>query len=578
MSFRISWWRGVLTWVACALVLTTVSTVLRVRSDVQDNGLRRKPAGQAIGAVVTFVSDVDRDGHGLLSRPGDPAPFDARVYPYALDIPGNGIDEDGIGGDLPVDPSVVAPVAVAAPFAQTPPVILVMLETFRADLLGQTEGGRAVTPVLNQLAVEGAATTRAYSHNGYTVQSRFHLFTGGLAGRAQDTLLDDFRRHGYDTAYFSAQDESFGGRAFDIGAARADLFYDARQDRGRRFTTFTTAGSLGVSSSVVLERVGAYLKGRAADRPLFLFVNFYDTHFPYWHDQMESLVSDARVPQRDIVASNAADVRRMYRNAAANVDKAVGALREAVRAHVGREPAIVVLADHGESLFDDGFLGHGFVLNDLQTRIPLVAAGLALDLCEPVGQADLRGAIVAALARPADGGRPSFRACPGRTVFQYLGTLQRPRQIAFTGASGRLIYDVREHRVQVERRRVGRRRGARRDARVPSGSRWSGTGSASGWPACLAKKRRRRRDEDCGPSGARDARDSPSPARRHGVRPRQDRQRAGWRRGRERHLQHDDGEPGDEGVAGAGGPRRRAHATGRQRSDVDLAVVQGVPP
>jgi hypothetical protein len=407
---------------------------------------------------VTFVSDVDRDGHGLLSRPGDPAPFDVRVYPYALDVPGNGVDEDGIGGDLPVDPSVVAPaagpersrmVAVAAPFVQTPPVILVMLETFRADLLGQTEGGRAVTPVLNRLAVQGAATTSAYSHNGYTVQSRFHLFTGGFASRAQGTLLDDFRRHGYDTAYFSAQDESFGGRAFDIGAARADLFYDARQDRRRRFTTFTTAGSLGVSSSVVLERVGAYLKGRAADRPLFLFVNFYDTHFPYWHDQMESLVSDARVQQRDIVANNAADVRRMYRNAAAHVDRAVGALREAVRAHVGREPAIIVLADHGESLFEDGFLGHGYVLNDLQTRIPLVVAGLALDLCEPVGQADLRAAIVVALARPADDRRPSFRACPGRTVFQYLGTLNRPRQIAFTGASGRLIYDVREDRVQV---------------------------------------------------------------------------------------------------------------------------------
>ncbi len=149
-------------------------------------------------------------------------------------------------------------------------------------------------------------------------------------------------------------------------------------------------------------------------------------------------MSDARVSQGDIVADNAADVRRMYRNAAANVDKAVGTLRDAVRAHAGREPAIIVLADHGESLFDDGFLGHGFVLNDVQTRIPLVAAGLALDLCEPVGQADLRAAIVAALARPAAGGRPSFRACPGRTVFQYLGTLNRPRQIAFTGASGRL--------------------------------------------------------------------------------------------------------------------------------------------
>jgi hypothetical protein len=132
------------------------------------------------------------------------------------------------------------------------------------------------------------------------------------------------------------------------------------------------------------------------------------------------------------------------------VDKAIGALREAVRAHVGQEPAIVVLADHGESLFEEGFLGHGYVLNDVQTRIPLVAAGLALDLCEPVGQADLRGAIVAALARPSAEARPTFRACADHMVFQYLGTLNRPRQIAFTGPSGRLVYDVREQVVQFD--------------------------------------------------------------------------------------------------------------------------------
>jgi hypothetical protein len=445
----ISPWRAGLAWLTCALVLTAASTLLRVRSDVQDNGLRRKPAGQAIGAVVTFVSDLDRDGFGLLSRPADPSPLDARVYPYAVEVPGNGIDEDGIGGDLPVDPSPPATgSSPSAPFVRTPPVILVMLETFRADLLGQMEGGRAVTPVLNQLAREGGAATHAYSHNGYTVQSRYHLFTGGLAGRAQDTLLDDFRRHGYDVAYFSAQDESFGGRAFDIGADKADRFYDARQDRARRYTTFTTAGSLGVSSAVVLERVDAYLEARDAARPLFLYVNFYDTHYPYWHDRMEVLVSGTRVAQGDIDARRAEDVRRMYRNAAANVDRAVGVLRDTVRARVGQEPAIVVLADHGESLFESGFLGHGYVLNDVQTRIPLVAAGLPLDLCEPVAQADLRHAILTALASPSDA-RPTFRTCPGHTVFQYLGTLNRPRQIAFTGMSTRLTYDVRARRVQV---------------------------------------------------------------------------------------------------------------------------------
>lgn len=441
--------RAVLAWCVGALVLTAFTTTLRLRSDVQDNGLRRKPAGQVIGALVTWVSDVDRDGYGLLSRPGDPAPFDARVYPYAVDVPGNGVDEDGIGGDLPID-DTPAQSPRAGVFVRRPPVVLVMLESFRVDLLGMREGGREVTPMLGRLLAGGAAASRAYSHNGYTVQSRHHLFTGGLDRDARGTLLDDFSGNGYETAYFSGQDESFGGAAFDIGAGRADHFYDARQDRARRYTTFTTAGSLGVSSDVVLERVNAYLSTRNTERPLFLYVNFYDTHFPYSHDGMAPLVSDVRVAQRDIVGHRADAVRRMYHNAAANVDQAVGRLIDAVRTHTEQEPAVIVLADHGESLFEDGFLGHGYVLNDVQTRIPVVAAGIGLDVCEPMGQADIRGAIVEALTRENHGGGPVFRPCEGRLVFQYLGTLSRPRQIAHTGLSRRLIYDIRTNRVQLD--------------------------------------------------------------------------------------------------------------------------------
>ena len=90
------------------------------------------------------------------------------------------------------------------------------------------------------------------------------------------------------------------------------------------------------------------------------------------------------------------------------------------------------------------------LLNDVQTRIPLVTTGIALDLCEPVGQADLRSAIANALARPDGAQRSTFRTCAGHAVFQYIGTLTRPRQIAHTSMSRRLMYDLREHRVRVD--------------------------------------------------------------------------------------------------------------------------------
>lgn len=426
-------------------------TALRVWSDVLDNGLRRKPAGQALGAMVSAASDVDRDGFGILSRPPDLAPLDAKVFPYAIDVPGNGVDENGAAGDLPPGDAYTEPDGSRPAFTWTPDVVLVMLETFRADLVGQRVAGREVTPVLNRLAAEGASAAHAYSHNGYTVQSKYHLFTGSLAGLRHGTLVDDFKANGYEVAYFSAQDDSFGGPAYDVGTTRADVFYDARQDRARRYTTFATAGSLGVSSAVLLERVEAHLTQRDRSRPLFVYANLYDTHFPYHHEGLAPLVPSAPLSTGEIVPANVDAVRAMYANAAANVDRALGALVESIGRHRGAPPAVIVLADHGESLFDEGFLGHGYAINDVQTKIPLVVRGLPLDLCEPVGQADIRDAIREALRQGDRDQHATFRDCgPSHRVFQYLGTLDRPRQIAFTGTDGRVTWDFRRYRARFD--------------------------------------------------------------------------------------------------------------------------------
>ena len=261
--------------------------------------------------------------------------------------------------------------------------------------------------------------------------------------------VDDFKRNGYETAYFSGQDESFGGPDQAIGFERADVAYDARADRGRRYTTFTAPGSLAVPFNVLTERVAAFLKTRRADRPLFLYVNFHDTHFPYTHRTTRPLLTGVSLAQYDIRPDRADALRAMYLNTAANVDRAVGDVLDRARRTLGGEPAAIVLADHGESLFDEGFLGHGYALNDAQTRIPFVVANLPVALTEPFGQADLRDAVATALSESPSHGVPQIRTDSSQSVFQYLGTVDRPAQIAFVNMKGRTIYDFRSRRVRV---------------------------------------------------------------------------------------------------------------------------------
>jgi arylsulfatase A-like enzyme len=311
--------------------------------------------------------------------------------------------------------------------------------------------GQPATPVLNALAARGISASFAFSHNGYTIQSRFHLFSGSLAGmRGPTTLVDDFKANGYEVAYFSAQDETFGGSEYAVGFDRADVAFDARAARQQRFSTYATPGSLALPATVLTDRIVSFLESRRSDRPLFLYVNFQDTHFPYYHQGLQPLINQTVLAQPLIASSRAEALRAMYLNTVANVDRAIGIVLDRARVTLGWEPAVVVTSDHGESLFDNGFLGHGYALDAVQTRVPLIVAGLPMTVTEPFGQSDLRNAIREALQDLPDGRRPRLRLDPRGGVFQYLGTFNHPSQIGWTTTVGQVAYDFRHNRVRLD--------------------------------------------------------------------------------------------------------------------------------
>lgn len=442
-------WQAVVALVGLAVGVTSAA---RLADPLLDDVLRRKPSVDWPGEVLDRLSDVDRDGYGVLGRPADPAPFDGRIYPYAVDLPGNGVDENSVNGDMSPELPPYEEVSTAARrWNSGRHVVLVMLESVRADAVGATLAGRQVTPNLDAMAARGVSSQDAWSHNGYTVQSRHHVFTGSLANmRGGSSLIDDFVANGYHVGYVSGQDDTFGSAALGVGRERSHYQYTARDEPHRRYSTFSTPGSLAVPFTVVEEKVAGFLQGRDLARPVFLYVNYHDTHFPYHHAGIQPILGDTVIPQRAIGPDRAEDLRRMYLNTVANVDASIGRVLALARQALQGDIGVIVLSDHGESLYDEGFLGHGYALNEVQTKIPLLVENIPMVIAEPWGQVQLRDALAEALA--ADTGGPATpRAIsePGRGIFQYLGGFGRPRQVVWRTSEDIVAYDVRVRRASV---------------------------------------------------------------------------------------------------------------------------------
>jgi hypothetical protein len=416
-------------------------------------GLERKPSGIVLTRLGEWITDWDRDGFGLFSKLPDPDPFDSSVYPWALDLPGNGIDENGMGGDHPVGfQPLGATQAASPPISSGRDVLLIFLESFRADLLERRFEGREVTPFLNRLAREGAHTERAYVHTPSTVASRAQLFSGRLVARAgESTLIDDFKASGYFVAHFSGQNDAYGNSEALLGVERADLFYDARQDQERRTSRSNSPVGLQVSWKVLLGRVLSFLGSEDPEQPLFLYVNVVDTHFPYHHREIDRILDIEPLAQGQICADRAERVWETYFNAAANVDRAVQELVTTWWSRRGRDGVILVTADHGQSLYDDeGFLGHGRSLRSSQTRVPFILWGLGGEWPEPLGLADVRSLLARHLSsREGEASPPArFVPEPGRFLFMYGPRIDGPRRLGLRSLQRTLLYDLENDRLQ----------------------------------------------------------------------------------------------------------------------------------
>jgi phosphoglycerol transferase MdoB-like AlkP superfamily enzyme len=365
--------------------------------------------------ALAALTDFDRDGYSWFSAQVDAHPFDGTRHPYALDIPNNGIDEDGLAGDFRF---AGAPAAVAAPKLPERPkhLVLVVLESVRGDAIGKMVDGQPVTPVLNRLAREGTMVREAYSHVGFTTASLKSLFSGRLDPKpGGPSLFRDLKANGYRIGVISGQPESFGDISETVGMkASADVFVDAETLKEERAFSFAAKGSLLIDGRKLLREYDrAFGPAEGWRRPTFLYMNIQEAHFPYSHPETMRLIKGDPIPRGKIDAANRAWVERTYWNSVAYSDWLVGQLIERLkRAGVWEDTLLVVTADHGESLFDDDFLGHGHIIIRQQTHT------------------DYRPMLLRALGAQ---GVPEGK---GGAVFQHIGGLDWPTSIGMVERGG----------------------------------------------------------------------------------------------------------------------------------------------
>jgi choline-sulfatase len=277
-------------------------------------------------------------------------------------------------------------------------IVLMTIDTLRADHIGAYGDRAAITPNIDELARRGTRFDQALAHAPLTFPSHASILTGQLPvvhgardngwevlGAETLTVAERLKIFQYQTAAFVSSfilSAQFGlDRGFDV-------YDDHLRSSGPLIDLDLRRPADDVSSAA-----GTWMLAHA-DRPFFAWVHFYDPHAPYGHS------SGSRSPY-DVAVSAA--------------DSGVGRVMAAVaRAGVAGRTAVIVTADHGEGLGDHGERQHGLLLYDSVVRVPLIiwTPGMsARVVSSQVRHVDIVPTILGLLGAPIPSGLPGYDLC-----------------------------------------------------------------------------------------------------------------------------------------------------------------------
>lgn len=288
--------------------------------------------------------------------------------------------------------------------AQPASVILISIDTLRADHLSAYGYRRIRTPNIDSFARQGTVFTEVSSQIPLTLPSHTSLFTStypfenGIEENVEAvpssavTLASILRSHGYETAAFIGSDMLDRRFGLDKGFDEYDSPFGAPAARTGNPYSFRVRRD----GAIVLGAANQWLSAHRGQQ-VFLFIHLFDLHTPYM-----------RMPAKRSSEPETAG----YNAEIEYVDRILGRFEQSL-AQDGwwRKSMVVLLADHGESLGDHGELSHGYFIYESTLHVPLIvhwpdgAPKYPDRISQPAGLIDVAPTILDALRLP---GPPSF--------------------------------------------------------------------------------------------------------------------------------------------------------------------------
>ncbi|MCY3964082.1 MAG: sulfatase [Acidobacteria bacterium] len=281
-------------------------------------------------------------------------------------------------GTRAIRPAILATL-LSAPLAAEPDLVLLSVDTLRADAVGAYGAGDATTPTIDALAAAGVLFEDAQTTIGKTGPAFASIFTSlyppthGSRRNAQrmrsdvPVLAQILGDAGYEAAAFIS---NWTLRADLVGLDRGFDHYDEEFDQSRN-----AAGVMERNADGIARAAERWLRRRARDeerngKPLFLWVHFSDPHSPYLE---RTGFTPARPPREQ--RTTGWQKRWRYQSEVNYVDHWMGRLSRTIEEVLPGPRFTLFLSDHGESLGEHGYWGHGKNVHWPNARIPMILAG-----------------------------------------------------------------------------------------------------------------------------------------------------------------------------------------------------------